>query len=89
MTWIIALNFLGVLSTDGGGFILRPINFFTFTYLGYKSSHEEGNCITSKTHTFLQIMGILNNVSITYLSQRQFRFTVYKILAIPSRLYGY
>jgi hypothetical protein len=60
----------------------------TFTYLGCNISYQEEKDIHSKITTFLQILGLLNNALKPNLVQRSTRLKLYKILALPTLLYG-
>jgi hypothetical protein len=62
--------------------VLERVN--TFTYMGHGVSYEEEKDITSKIGTFLQVLGIVDNVLKQNLAQKPYWLTVYNILPIPS-----
>jgi transposase len=62
--------------------ILEQVN--TFTYLGCNISYQEEKDIHSKTTTFLQILGLLNNTLKPDVVQRSTRLKLYKTLALPN-----
>jgi transposase len=66
--------------------ILEQVN--TFTYLGCNILYQEEKDIHSKTTTFLQILGLLNNTLKLDVVQRSTRLKLYKTLALPTLLYG-
>jgi hypothetical protein len=65
---------------------LEQVN--TFTYLGRKISYQEEKDIHSKITNFLQILGLLNNTLKPNVVQISTRLKLYKILALPTLLYG-
>jgi hypothetical protein len=60
----------------------------TFICLGCNISYQEEKDIHSKIRKLLQILGLLNNTLKTNVVQRSTRLKLYKILALPSLLYG-
>jgi hypothetical protein len=58
-----------------------------FTYLGCNISYQNETDIHSKITKFLQILGLLNNTLKPNLIQST-RLKLYKILALPTLLYG-
>jgi hypothetical protein len=59
-----------------------------FKYLGCQISYEGERDVKNKISKFLQVTGIINNVSKPNQVQKSSRMKIYNTLAIPTLIYG-